>query len=180
MKSGRPIVFEGGQGALLDPEYGFTPHVTKTTIGFHNAHALLTETAQVISPCLLAELCSLCTAPSTAPSTLFVLHFSQLSVIHHTSLSPFPRCVRSCPIMRFTMCFAAFDRVLCSVLPLAAWLRCTFQPFQMTKIGVTRSYGSRHGHGPFVCEEFEHSDPQFMEHYMEPRSNYSLFSKTSH
>ena len=63
MRSGRPLVFEGGQGALLDPEYGFSPHVTKTTIGFHNAHELLAETGQVNTPRLVAEHCARLSAP---------------------------------------------------------------------------------------------------------------------
>ena len=43
MSTGRPIVFEGGQGALLDPEYGFHPHVTKTTTSFNNATCITTS-----------------------------------------------------------------------------------------------------------------------------------------
>ena len=37
------VIFEGAQGILLDPKYGFTPHVTKTDITFSNALALLKE-----------------------------------------------------------------------------------------------------------------------------------------
>ena len=35
------IIFEGAQGALLDPEYGFTPYVTKTKTTFKNVEDLL-------------------------------------------------------------------------------------------------------------------------------------------
>ena len=38
-----PIIFEGAQGVLLDPVYGFWPHVTKTRTTFENAHALLKD-----------------------------------------------------------------------------------------------------------------------------------------
>jgi adenylosuccinate synthase len=36
-------VFEGGQGVLLDPEYGFWPHVTKTRTTFKNADDLISS-----------------------------------------------------------------------------------------------------------------------------------------
>lgn len=37
------IVFEGSQGALLDRQYGFYPHITKTSCTFQNADLLLTS-----------------------------------------------------------------------------------------------------------------------------------------
>jgi adenylosuccinate synthase len=37
------LVFEGAQGALLDRDHGFWPHVTPTRTTFHNALALLEE-----------------------------------------------------------------------------------------------------------------------------------------
>lgn len=36
-------IFEGAQGILLDPKFGFPPHVTKTDITFDNALTLLKE-----------------------------------------------------------------------------------------------------------------------------------------
>ena len=38
-------VFEGAQGALLDPEWGFWPHCTPTRTGFENALELLAKAA---------------------------------------------------------------------------------------------------------------------------------------
>lgn len=40
---GESVVFEGAQGALLDFEYGFYPHVTKTRTTFANVDFLLEE-----------------------------------------------------------------------------------------------------------------------------------------
>ena len=37
------MIFEGAQGVLLDPEYGFSPHITKTRTTPKNAHILLKE-----------------------------------------------------------------------------------------------------------------------------------------
>ncbi|MEK7151112.1 MAG: adenylosuccinate synthetase [Patescibacteria group bacterium] len=37
------VIFEGAQGALLDPRYGFAPYVTKTRMSFENANTLLDE-----------------------------------------------------------------------------------------------------------------------------------------
>lgn len=36
-----PVIFEGAQGVLLDPRFGFPPHVTKTWTTSHNARQLL-------------------------------------------------------------------------------------------------------------------------------------------
>ncbi len=38
------VIFEGAQGILLDPKFGFHPHVTKTDTTFANALKLLEET----------------------------------------------------------------------------------------------------------------------------------------
>ena len=37
------IIFEGAQGILLDKNYGFAPHITKTNITLDNAYTLLKE-----------------------------------------------------------------------------------------------------------------------------------------
>lgn len=39
----RPIVFEGAQGLLLDPAYGWFPHVTRSATGLENVAALCAE-----------------------------------------------------------------------------------------------------------------------------------------
>lgn len=41
LESGNDIVFEGSQGALLDPEFGFTPYVTKTKTTVETAMELI-------------------------------------------------------------------------------------------------------------------------------------------
>ena len=41
LESGRSLIFEGSQGALLDPKYGFVPYVTKTRTVFKTAEDLL-------------------------------------------------------------------------------------------------------------------------------------------
>lgn len=41
LESGRNLIFEGSQGALLDPKYGFVPYVTKTRTTFKTAEDLL-------------------------------------------------------------------------------------------------------------------------------------------
>jgi len=83
----RTVIFEGAQGALLDPDFGFRPHVTKTTIAFDGAIELLKETGL---------------------------------------------------------------------------------PHTLTKVGVTRANGSRHGAGPFVTEVF---DEEFRNNYIETHNN---------
>lgn len=40
----KTVIFEGAQGALLDPVHGFVPYVTKTRTNFDNADKLLSET----------------------------------------------------------------------------------------------------------------------------------------
>ncbi len=72
LNSGEPIIFEGAQGALLDPAWGFWPHVTKT-----------------------------CATAKTA----------KILVDKHLAGK------------------------------------------KMVKIGILRAYSTRHGFGPFVCEE---------------------------
>jgi adenylosuccinate synthase len=39
--SGTPLLFEGAQGALLDKDNGFQPHITKSRTTFHNVNILL-------------------------------------------------------------------------------------------------------------------------------------------
>ena len=41
LELGRSLIFEGSQGALLDPMYGFVPYVTKTRTTFETAEELL-------------------------------------------------------------------------------------------------------------------------------------------
>lgn len=41
LKSGKPLLFEGAQGILLDPEFGFSPYITKTKTDFHHAEKLI-------------------------------------------------------------------------------------------------------------------------------------------
>lgn len=43
LKKGKNVIFEGSQGSLLDPIYGFFPFVTKTLCTDHNANKLLQE-----------------------------------------------------------------------------------------------------------------------------------------
>jgi adenylosuccinate synthase len=43
IENGQSLVFEGAQGALLDPRYGFSPYVTKTPTTSINALSLLEE-----------------------------------------------------------------------------------------------------------------------------------------
>lgn len=43
LNSEETLIFEAAQGLLLDPMYGFIPHVTKTDMTSYNANALLTE-----------------------------------------------------------------------------------------------------------------------------------------
>lgn len=41
----KPLIFEGTQGALLDPVHGFVPHVTKTRVTIDNALSLTANTS---------------------------------------------------------------------------------------------------------------------------------------
>lgn len=43
LKTNPRVLFEGAQGVLLDKDYGFRPHTTKTDITFDNAYKLLKE-----------------------------------------------------------------------------------------------------------------------------------------
>ncbi len=43
LRRGEGIIFEGAQGALLDRDWGFKPHVTQSKTTFHNAMELLSD-----------------------------------------------------------------------------------------------------------------------------------------
>ena len=47
-----PMIFEGAQGVLLDPERGCPPHITKTRTTPHNARIILQE-AEIDNPFIL-------------------------------------------------------------------------------------------------------------------------------
>ncbi len=40
IQAGRPLLYEGSQGALLDRHFGFTPHITQAKVTYHQAFEL--------------------------------------------------------------------------------------------------------------------------------------------